>query len=415
VPADFVSQTEKSLTSSNAHMTCTNGVCVTYSSGSYPLTATAPASSYFGQCRGFGATINTPEVAVPAVTSNTSVTVVNRPPVVTVSFAKNPIAPNEEVNVTCDIVDPDECSDKIAKVKWTCTDSNGNSGNCMLWREQTGIWNTGSTVQELITSERANPFRATAMFKASVAGSYAVTCEAWDDDPVNPLSGTGISGITVAQNCGADGICNASCPADPDCNYGEIPASSTYCAVISDSSETTICDGKGSMEYKAYVSGFKPQSYEWRCIDTQTNPEPSPAENSDTITCGYDKPDTYLPSLSIVDDKGVSRRCVTQTSAEVTSSSKCKVEVRKADSGDEYSPSVNIQGGDTIEAKVARLCLKGGKVNWSITDETSDLVKVKINSAGDKPVQASITQDNGQTIVCTEADLSVKEKIQWGN
>ncbi|MFH1183245.1 MAG: hypothetical protein V1690_03215 [Candidatus Moraniibacteriota bacterium] len=411
VPADFVAQTEKSLTSSNPYMKCTNGICVSYTSGSFPLSATAPASSYFGQCRGYGTTVNTPETPMPAVTSGTSVNIVNRAPVPTVSFAKNPIAPNEEVNVTCDIVDPDECSDKIAKVKWTCTDSNGQSNNCLLWKEQTGVWNTGSAVQEMIASERSNPYRATAMFKAGVSGNYAVTCEAWDDDVENPLSGTGINGITVAQNCVADGICNINCPADPDCDYGVVSSKSSFCALLSDSGETTICDGKGSINYKAYFSDLEPQSYQWKCskngtVKTSTTPN---------VSCDYDQPGTYLPSLSIVSADGKETACVTQTSATVASDSKCKVEVRKAGSGDEYSSSVNIQSGDTIEAKIIRQCLKGGKVSWNITDETVNQVKVKINSGGDRPVQASITQDNGQTTVCGEADLSVKEKIQWGN
>lgn len=409
VTSDFVSATEKSLTSSNASMTCANGVCVSRASGSYPMVATAPASSYFGQCRGYGSTINTPEVAVPAVTSNFTANIVNRPPVPLVSFTKNSINVNDEVNVTCDIVDPDECSDKIAKIKWTCTDSNGNSGNCLIWKAGTGAWSTGSTTQELVSGEKANPFRATAMFKASQAGTYAVTCEAWDDDATNPLSGTGIAGISVGS-CLEDGYCNANCPNDPDC--GVVPYSSGYCAVLSDSdSGTTVCGEKGSVEYKAYVSGINAQSYRWKCSENdpvRTSPEAS-------INCEYAKPGTYLPSLSIVRADGKEINCVTQTSAEVSNTSKCKVEARRAGSGDEYSSSVNLQVGDTVEAKVTRQCLSGGKVNWSITDETGDLAKVKLGETGEKPLQASITQDNGQTVVCSEADLSIKEKVQWGN
>lgn len=433
VPADFVAQTEKSLTSPNAYMKCTDGVCVSYTSGSFPLTATAPASSYFGQCRGYGTTINTPEAAIPAVTSSTTVNIVNRPPVPTVTVAKNPIAANEEVDLTCDIVDPDECSDKIAKVKWTCADSNGSSDNCFLWKEGTGIWDH-SAVQDLVTSEKSNPYRATAKFKAGQGGDYSVTCEAWDDDANNPLSGTGIAGVQVVSSCGEDGVCNPNCnPPDPDCSHCGadgicvqgcnppdsdcvVAASSKYCALLSadSGSENTVCGEGGNVKYKAYVSGMEPATYQWKCSSDDSVKETT----QPSFTCPYQASGTYLPSLSIVDKKGAQISCVTQTSTTVAKEGSCQLKVRKAGSGDDFTANANIDSGDQVEAKVEKKCVAGGSLQWEVTggsvvSQDGSTAKIRFDNAGTGKIKSVINISDGKTLNCGEAKVKITEKVQF--
>lgn len=422
VPADFVAQTEKSLISSNAYMQCTNGICTSYTSGSFPLSATAPANSYFGQCRGFGLTINTPEVAVPSVTSGTTVAIVNRPPVPTVSFAKNPIAPNEEVDVTCDIVDPDECSDKITKVKWICTDSNGLSTNCSLWKAGTGEWTTGTTTQDIVSSEQTNPFRANAKFRATIAGNYAVTCEATDNDANNPLTGTGIAGITVVENCLQDGICNASCPSDPDC--GVIPAKTGYCALLSqdEGSDKTLCDESEKSNYVAYTSGFEPLSYQWKCDSSDKDFTPtSKAEFSCSYQYDTNGNNTHLPVLQIT-YKGGSQpfECVTQTQTTVAKEGKCKVEVAKKGSS-EYKSEIDITSGEQVNARIDKECVKSGSTTWEFvngsTDKKDNDTATEINfnvSATAGQVKAQITTQDGTTTTCDEAEVNIKEKVKFG-
>jgi len=419
VPADFVAQTEKSLTSSNPYLKCVNGICVSYTSGSFPLTAAAPASSYFGQCRGYGATVNTPEAAVPAVSSNTVVTIANRPPVPTVSFEKNPIAPNEEVNVTCDIVDPDECSDKITKVKWTCADSNGNSNNCFVWKEQTGQFTAGGAVQDLVSSEQNNPYRATAKFKATQTGNYAVTCEATDNDANNPLTGTGINGITVVQSCAADGICNSSCPSDPDCAYGVIPAHNGYCAVISPGGggNNQLCGKNRKVDYEAYYSGIDPTAYRWKCsADAPVTETADPK-----IACSYGDPGSYLPSLSIVDKNGTETGCVTQTSTTVVGegNGSCQLEIRPAGTGDDFASKLTrIKAQDQIEAKIDRTCVSGGATKWTVTggsavNQNSGSALVEFNAQGAGSIKAEITTPDGKTYDCGTVNVKVSEEVQW--
>lgn len=388
VPADFVDQTNKSLTSSNSYMKCIDGVCTPYASGSFPLVATAPASSYFGQCRGFGLLINTPEVGIPAITSTDTVNIANRPPVATVSFDKNLIAPNEEVKVTCDVVDPDECSDKIAKVKWTCTDSSGNSQNCSLAKENSGVFNAGGFTQNFSSSEQADPLRATAVFKAGSVGGYSVSCEATDNDANNPLSGTGINGVSVVQE-------------------GVAAVHSSYCAVISGSGEgstSTICNGAGEAKYQAYSSGIDPKTYKWRCSsDSQVQESDSP-----NITCSYPNTGSYLPALSIVDKSGNETQCVTQTSTKVTSAGKCNIEVN----GD------NIDISDQVEATLNKECLDNGVANWiinggNIVSQNGNTVTIGFNSGGSKNIGAQIKTPDGKTTDCGAVQVNVTEKMRW--
>lgn len=434
VPVGFVEETEHSLSSSDPDLKCADGNCVSYTSGEFSLNAMASATSYFGQCRGYGAVMNTPEAVVPAVTSNTRVTIVNHAPTPTVSFEKNPININEETNVTCDVVDPDECSDKIAKIKWTCTDSNGQSDDCYFLKQGAENWRQGSTTQNIDFSEQSNPYRAVAEFRAAQAGSYAVTCEAIDNDANNPLGGTGIAGVQVVGKCGGDGICNPDCnPVDPDCSHcgsdsvcvqgcdpvdsdcGVVAVHSSYCALLAEEggSSIDICDNAGEAKYTAYFSGIDPAAYKWKCSADQSTQD----STKSNVTCSYNSSGSYLPSLAIVDKNGKETQCVTQTSTTVIKDSKCSVHVRKAGSEDDYKNNIVLGIADQLEAVVNKQCLKEGNIKWDISNarivsQNGNSAKLEFNSAGSSQVKAQIIAPDGKATDCGEADVDIKEKVQ---
>jgi hypothetical protein len=288
VPVDFTAQTERSLTSSNPYMKCTDSICISYASGEFPLTATAPASSYFGQCRGYGLIVNTPETVVPAISSSTNISVANRPPVVNVTFAKNPLQVNEEVEVTCDMSDPDTCSDKIVKIRWNCVDGNGNPDNCYL-EQAGGTLLRGSTVQEIPLINQSNPYQSKIKMKVSATGTYAVTCEAWDNDAAKAMSGANVGSVAVTES--GDGG-----------DSGYIPSRFKNCFLFGEERQTDIgiCPGRNNeVSLETVYTGLTPVSYDWECGDGSTKKNTVEPRT----TCVYPLLSSgekhYLPSLTI--------------------------------------------------------------------------------------------------------------------
>ncbi len=248
VPANFVLNAEKSLAGSDATIKCINGVCTPYGSGPKRLTVNIPETTYYGQCRGSATsetvegktitspavTINTEEAKIPAATSTLDINVANRPPISTVTFEKKYLSEGETTKVYCDVIDPDDCSDKIVKIKWKCMDSQGKTDNCFF--VDNGVFKQGEMFKEIAP---ANPYRDIVDLKLNKKETYAVTCEAWDNDNANTLSGAGINSIKVTDPvCIKDGICNPNCPYDPDCCDDP-----KYVATHPQCEETCVADG----------------------------------------------------------------------------------------------------------------------------------------------------------------------------
>lgn len=407
IPNNLISTVQNSLNAGqDPDIKCANGICDAYASGSHQLAVNIPAASYLGQCRGTvssetveGKTFSTPEVKVntaevniPAASSVLKLNVVNRAPIVNVSFAKSTIAPDESVQVTCDAVDPDSCVDKIVKIKWNCFDYQGKQVNC-FFLDSNEVWRANTLTQELSDTQASNPYRATANFKATVSGGYAVSCEATDNDANNPLSGLGIAGVAVG-------------------NGGEVPASMKFCAVISDEgSNQTLCGNSAKVNYTAYQSGITPDQYEWKCSNSDT------AQLGDANKqCNYSNSGTYSPSLRIHDQ--VSNQwvdCVTQSETKITNQQKCKVGLRKAGTTDEFASQLSIKMGDEAEAKVTRECMDKGNITWNVQngqtigDTNKETIKLKFNAAGIGTVKA-----NTQGVDCDQAQADVKETLQFG-
>jgi hypothetical protein len=316
-------------------------------------------------------------------------------------MARDNISLNEEVVATCDIVDPDDCSDKIAKVSWKCFNYQGKQVGCFLGNS--GVFSEGSYVQEIPLAQQSNPYRAQAVFKASIGGGYAVTCEATDND-VNAASTSspGIAGIAAGTG-------------------GVVAESAKFCTVLLDNEENnsdTVClpageagGSSGKFEYQAYVLGIEPQSYRWKCNSSTAQVDES---SSAQYTCEYSA-GTYLPSLSILGKDGKSYECVNQITAQVTNESKCKVEVRRAGTDGGFSSQLEVGRGDELEARVVKQCLPSGTVKWDVSSETKDQITIKFDNSGTRSVGAAVTKDDGTVVSCSAADVVVKEKLQWGN
>ncbi len=416
IPADLLTSTEESLGSSSPYVNCSLGVCSILGSGNFSFFAKAPASSFFGQCRGYGATIDLPEAVAPQVESQIDLTVKNRPPAVSVSFAKNSIQPNEGTEVFCDVVDPDSCSDKIKEIEWNCVDSEGNSDNCFLQIDNNSVLLKGSVAREILSSEQTNPYRAKAVFKANSAGSFMVTCKAKDDDPNNPLSGLGIGGIKVLtdQNTGNEGK-STETKKDPNQTENNSPQSSSYCAVLAEESE--VCGNQGEIKYKAfYGDNVEPKTFKWSCGESF----PITDSPNSTTNCPYNRAGSYLPSLQIIDKNNQKIDCVSQVSGEVIGDQgDCFVEVRPKNSLDNFKSNLTVGRGVKTEVRITRRCFEGGQVEWQ--SNTGFLIGVDDSKAEwqsseetETAIGASVKKD-GQQINCREAEIKVKNNLPANN
>jgi|GEM_PF-1965636 len=400
VPANFIENTQNSLSGSDGNVRCSNGACTAYSGGEHIFSATVPANSYFGQCRGYDQTLNNPEAIIPAATSSFRLNILNRPPVANLSFAKNPISIGEETQVTCDIVDPDDCSDKIAKVKWNCFNSSGQQTNC-FFLGSSGVWQQGAVTEDISSDKMANPYRATMTFKGIQAGGYAVTCEAFDNDANNPSSGLGAGTIGVTSSN------------EDENNGGEIAANMKFCTVLTDEgSNKNVCSTAGKVELQAYHSGMEPDKFEWKCSSSDNAHLGTNVED-----CNYPQEGTYSPALRVHDSESNEWiNCTSQAKVKVTSKKTCLMGVRKAGSNNEFTKELQVNAGDEIEAKVDRECLNSGEVSWNIgnADKVSEekdqgAIRLKYNTAGGYNLGANIGN-----ISCGGATLTVNNKVKWG-
>ena len=402
VPSNFVATTQSSVNAGDdSGIKCVDGKCTAYISGSHSFNSTIPASSYFGQCGNDLITVDLPEATIPSVKSTSGINIINRPPVVTVGFSKTTLAKNEEIEVTCDAVDADTCSDKVTKIKWKCFDSTGNATACYFGKN--GIWKAGDLLEEIPESSATNPYRSTAKFKVDADGNYAVSCEAWDNDKV-ALNSNGQSGSS--SSIGLAGL-NVG---------GVIAAEMNFCAIIPDSEESdkTACGETGKAKFKAYYFGIEPQTYRWQCskesaVDSNT---------SDKKECAYATQGSFLPSLKIVGKDGVEHTCTSVSNIKITNSPKCKVLSRVVGSTEDYSSNLQIQEGTEVESIVKVECLKLNSPKWNVTNGTTtstenDKLKAKFNTAGNGSIGASLTKDK-TTTTCEGSSITVKAKVMQG-
>ncbi len=456
VSADFVSSAQNSLnagTDSTVH--CSGGLCTPYSSGSHAVSLNIPETSYFGSCRGAvqsetveGKTITTPEVnintaeaKIPGGTSTLDFNVLNRAPLASLSLDKTKVDVGDEVTATCDIQDPDTCSDKIINVKWTCYNSKNEKVDCYF--NQDGIWKEGKLSKDVPDSEQSYQYRSIVKWKAGKQGVYAIACEGTDNDETSSATGKTVTGITVGPpTCEADGVCNLNCPYDPDCcgdsdynksHSSQCVVSAGSCTVVrtKPSLDITLINPFDQVDFQANVfGGSNPTSYTWYCDKTDSNVSSTNSTmRTDSHTCDkYSVPGkTYEPkvSYSYKDEKGTvqTQECTNVQGIGVkvngqlgADSCSCIVLARPKGSTDtdDYSSTVKISAGNQVDAKIKKNCTKKDPTVWT-TDgtkvQTSDTkALIQYDQAGIGYIKANI----GGT-VCTGASVDVSEKVKMGN
>lgn len=351
---------------------------------------------------------------IPAQTNLVSYAVVNRPPQVSDSFSQPIATPSQEVSVTCRVTDPD-CAgdpvhaDKASRIKWSCADQQGNNTGCHFSKGG-GVWRTGALTEDLQNMAVSNPFESTVKFKASNSSAYSVTCEAWDNDALKPMSSKGRAQIDIKEQTDNPNI--------------------EYCSILHETGERnrTVCvssdPGSSAVGYKAYLSGIDPQQYEtyrWKC-----SPSDSAEETGvDTKQCVYgyqsNADNTYVPSLTMVDkETGKEIPCNSTISTKVTCIAKCSVLAKESGTSNDYASSTVAPINAGVEGKVKKQCLNEGKTTWnvvggSLSSSNDFSMKAKIDNpnVAQMKIQAQISK-GGVITGCDEAVVEIKDKMKWG-
>lgn len=407
VPANFVSGVEKSLVSDNSGTVCSDGVCPINKEGKYNLTMKAPETMYYGQCKGYGMTLEPDGTKIPEATGSLALDVVNRAPTTTISFSNKNSKINEEVDVYCDAFDPDDCVDKISKVTLSCQDSKGDTSGCLIYDPSVGTLGS-SLVKEIGSTNQTNPFRLAAKFKVTKPGSYMVICNAMDNNGTSSTypngtddgSGIGVNGVTVKE----DGT---------TVNGGVIDSSMNFCALVADKGAgSPVCDSKSDIKLSAEAMyNLNPVKYQWRCGDGENEEWKDTTEGK--YTCSYPQAGTFVPALRVVSKDGKTTDCKLQGKIKITAEKSCRVEARKANTTEEFSDKVIIKAGDSVETRVKQECLGKLPITWSAAggsiEGTKDgLTTIKFGAAGEKSVGAKMTN----TVKYTE---EIVEKDEFGN
>ncbi len=407
VPANFISGVEKSLSVDNTASVCKDGSCFINKEGKYTFSVSVPQTSYYGQCRGYGFTAIPEKKDIPAMVSNFSTDVVNRAPVTTISFSAKNSKINEEVDVYCEAFDPDDCVDKISKVTLSCQDKDGNATGCQIYDPSSGVLNT-TLIKEIPSANQTNPFRLAAKFKVTKPGSYVVICNAADNNGTSSTypdgsddgNGVGVNGVTVKE----DGTA---------VNGGVIDSSMNFCALVPEKGAgAPVCDSKSDIKLSAEAMyNLNPVKYQWKCGEGENEEWKDTTDGK--YTCSYTQAGTFAPALRVTDKSGKTVDCKLQNKIKLTGEKSCRVEVRKADTTEDFSDKVIIRAGDSVEARVKQECLGKLPITWaaaggSIGGTSDGLTTIKFNAAGEKSIGAKMTK----TVKYIE---EVVEKDEFGN
>ncbi len=458
VPANFVSGVEKSLLSNNSATVCADGSCPITKEGLYKLSMKAPETNYYGQCKGYGMTLEPDGTKIPETNSVLDLNIINRTPITTITLSNKNFKVGEEVDVHCDAFDPDDCVDKISKVTMRCQDNAGNSDKCLIYDPAVGTLGSSLT-KEIGGASQTNPYRLSAKFKVTQAGSYMVVCNATDNngasstypDGSNDGNGVGVNGATVTNpdgsgttplctpndnrcdpnctpvdvdcaKCIQDNVCITGCAVpDPDCpNGGVIDSSMRFCALVPNKGAgAPVCGDNSEIKYSAEaLYNINPITYKWKCGEKA---DESWVETKDPkYTCKYAGPGTFMASLRVTDKSGKETDCKLQEKVKITTEKSCRVEVRKAGTTEDFSDKVIIRAGESIDARVKQECLGKLPVTWSAAGgsvgTTKDgVTEIKFTSAGEKSVGAKMTKTIKEMKTITEKDEEgndVEKKVE---
>jgi len=328
---------------------------------------------------------------------STIVTVIddNGAPQVTVSSSTDIARPNEEVRVDCDVYDAN-ASDKIARIRWICTNQLGQQVDCSFGSD--GNWYGTDYTKNIPESETSNPYKDTVNFKASAIEDYTVSCEAWDN-AINPLSSTGSTGIRITEDGTEDGE--------------GVEDQSSFCTAFVDGEKNkTICNEPGlSVSFESYLFELSGPRYFWKC-----NPSDLLEEGGENRTCNYPL-GTHSPELMILDDEGKLTICNSMPVVNIIDTKTCAVKVRKSDSDDEYTSELGIDIEEKVEAMIELQCIDGDTIDWTLDNEEGDSVEI---SPDKTKLEASFLRGSGTIdavvdgVNCEEAVINATEEFRWG-
>lgn len=193
---------------------------------------------------------------------------------------------------------------------------------------------------------------------------------------------------------------------------GVIPYRSDFCTTLLDSNKIGCANDEnftGEFKFKAYPVKSN-YTYKWDCDGGTTTGN----DDQDTVVCKYSGIGSYTPTLKVN-----GKNCINQAAVTVSNKSNCSVSVSENDTGTTVdgagSKSVSIVEGQSVEARINRQCLEGGKIMWTVgakTFEDEEIINIEPAGTASVRVAAKIVKDN-KTYNCGSADVKVTEIIKW--
>ena len=409
MPSGFIESTERSLSSSDSGMACSDGICNATESGNYRINSTAPASTYYGQCRGYGVVMDTPASNIASMGSSHDVRVNNLPPQTQLTLSKNQISPSETIELRCEATDPDCTSspqnqDKIARIIWRCFNSSNEPVSCFF--NDNGAWTEGLVSKDIPLSEMANSYSDTINFRASKEEGYSITCEATDDDANNPMTGMDMEVVQVGG--------------------GAIPAGS--CSLIKTNPQEDPIEKNTPVTYFAkLMGGVDPISYTWYCDNISNEGETINSSSRElNKTCNnYDEEGkTYRPKLifnlpgnkTVECNNGVNAKATVEK-AGVVGITACIVKVA-TENNVPVSNEIQSNLNEKINAELTYFGQKDNNTSivWKVDGQTlqnedkTRLLEYTFNSEGTHKIEAKMNN-----VDCEPAFVSIKGSMKWGN
>jgi hypothetical protein len=285
-------------------------------------------------------------------------------------------------------------------------DSQGKTDNC-FFLDNNSIFKQGELYKEITP---ANPYRDTVDLKLNKKETYAVTCEAWDNDNANTLSGAGINSIKVTDPvCIADGTCNGKCPGDPDC--GVIPAGSCYITRIKPAFDIKKIKPNTKVTFEAKLFGsVAPTKYTWFCDKNDTTQEEiTSADKTINHTCTNYTLDNHIyePKVVVTYSDGTTKECINNEGTAVTTDGIAPNQVGFCTVVPDEGGTDNSTCGDETNAKFkvyTNQDLNNPTYEWSNCPGSQNQPNVTCNykttQLSEKFTPSLIIKDGGETIKC---------------
>jgi len=215
----------------------------------------------------------------------------------------------------------------------------------------------------------------------------------------------------LPENTNLNTNLNGNVNADTNTNGTGQNSLNQYCYIYLDSNakNKTICANSGSANFQAVTSGLDIQAYHWDCS----------GENSPTATCPFSGYGQKMPQLNLTLTDGSFFSCQAESTVLLTDETKCSLKASSLNTNDNLNP-LSIFKDDTVRADVTGQCIDGLNVNWTV----KGLNRIPINNSSIKAtpqtgaasgiIEASVTAKDGRLINCGKVNVTIKQKVNWG-